>query len=136
MSLLCNRHAIPLTGKDEKIRASINREMEQAAEQQEYERAARVRDRLRALASITSEQNVNLEPVDNADLFALAKSGARVCVQVFFFRGGRNYGNRACFPQGTEGTGRSPDLVRNHCSVLRKGTTTATGVGIARAKQS
>ena len=92
-----------LTGNDQKIRASINREMEEASAGQEYERAGRLRDRLRALASITSEQSVNLEPVDNADLFALAKSGERVCVQVFFFRGGRNYGNRACFPRGTEG---------------------------------
>ena len=92
-----------LTGDDKKIRSSITREMEQAAQQQEYERAARLRDRLRALATITGEQNVNLDPLDNADLFALAKSGERVCVQVFFFRGGRNYGNRACFPRGTEG---------------------------------
>ena len=91
-----------LDGDDKPIRERLLAEMRTASEAQEYERAARLRDRLRGLAAITTDQAINLAEAADADLFALARSGAHACVQVFFFRGGRNYGNRAFFPRGCE----------------------------------
>ncbi|HEX2558909.1 excinuclease ABC subunit UvrC, partial [Phenylobacterium sp.] len=61
--------------------------------------AARLRDRIRALSSIAQEQQINPETVDEADVFALHAEGGQACVQVFFFRAGQNWGNRAYFPR-------------------------------------
>jgi excinuclease ABC subunit C len=65
----------------------------------EFETAARLRDRIRALSSITLEQSINPETVEEADVFALHAEGGQACVQVFFFRAGQNWGNRAYFPR-------------------------------------
>src|SRR5262249_8792092 len=59
----------------------------------------RIRDRIRALASVAQEQQINPETVDEADVFALHAEGGQACVQVFFFRAGQNWGNRAYFPR-------------------------------------
>ena len=72
--------------------------MADAAERLEFEQAAGLRDRLKALAHITSRQGINVSSVDDADVVALAQDGGQACVQVFFYRGGRNYGNRAYYP--------------------------------------
>jgi len=73
--------------------------MQSAADDLEFERAARLRDRIRALSSIAQETQVNPETVDEADVFALHAEGGQACVQVFFFRAGQNWGNRAYFPR-------------------------------------
>jgi excinuclease ABC subunit C len=62
------------------------------------EKEAPIRDRLKALAHITSRQGINVSSVDDADVVALAQDGGQACLQVFFYRGGRNYGNRSYFP--------------------------------------
>src|SRR5262249_26149570 len=64
----------------------------------EFEAAARLRDRIRALAHIQSHQAINVAGLDEADVIAAHQAGGQTCVQVFFFRAGSNYGNRAYFP--------------------------------------
>ncbi|RAK58091.1 excinuclease ABC subunit UvrC [Phenylobacterium deserti] len=88
-----------LRGKSRAVMARMAEEMQAAAEDLEFERAARLRDRVRALASIAQEQQINPETVDEADVFALHAEGGQACVQVFFFRAGQNWGNRAYFPR-------------------------------------
>jgi excinuclease ABC subunit C len=88
-----------LRGKSRAVMAKMASEMESAAEELEFERAARLRDRIRALASVAQETQVNPETVDDADVFALHAEGGQACVQVFFFRAGQNWGNRAYFPR-------------------------------------
>jgi excinuclease ABC subunit C len=73
--------------------------MEEASAALEFERAARFRNRLWALAHVTSEQAINPEGVEEADVFAAFQEGGQTCVQVFFFRVGQNWGNRAYYPK-------------------------------------
>ena len=88
-----------LHGKSRAVMGKIAAEMQAASDEMEFERAARLRDRIRALASIAQEQQINPETVDEADVFALFAEGGQACVQVFFFRAGQNWGNRAYFPR-------------------------------------
>jgi excinuclease ABC subunit C len=87
-----------LAGRSDAIQAQLKAAMADAAEGLEFEQAAALRDRLKALAHITSRQGINVSSVDDADVVALAQDGGQACVQVFFYRGGRNYGNRAYYP--------------------------------------
>ncbi len=88
-----------LRGKSRAVMERMAKEMQAASEDLEFERAARLRDRIRALASVAQEQQINPETVDEADVFALHAEGGQACVQVFFFRAGQNWGNRAYFPR-------------------------------------
>jgi excinuclease ABC subunit C len=88
-----------LRGKSRAVMGRMSQEMQAASDEMEFERAARLRDRIRALASIAQEQQINPETVDEADVFALFAEGGQCCVQVFFFRAGQNWGNRAYFPR-------------------------------------
>ncbi|HLT02636.1 MAG TPA: excinuclease ABC subunit UvrC [Geminicoccaceae bacterium] len=87
-----------LAGRSDAIQDQLKAEMADAAERLEFEQAAALRDRLKALAHITSRQGINVSTVDDADVIALAQDGGQACVQVSFYRGGRNYGNRAYYP--------------------------------------
>jgi excinuclease ABC subunit C len=88
-----------LRGKSRAVMARMSEAMQAASDDMEFERAARLRDRIRALASIAQETQINPETVDEADVFALFAEGGQACVQVFFFRAGQNWGNRAYFPR-------------------------------------
>ena len=88
-----------LKGKSRLVMQRIAGEMQAAADALEFERAARLRDRIRALSSVAQETQVNPETIDEADVFALHAEGGQACVQVFFFRAGQNWGNRAYFPR-------------------------------------
>lgn len=88
-----------LNGRSVQLQARLSAEMTQAAETMEFERAARLRDRIRALAAIRTTQGVNPQSFSEADVFALACEGGQSCIQVFFFRAGQNWGNRAYFPR-------------------------------------
>jgi excinuclease ABC subunit C len=88
-----------LRGKSRSVMAKMSADMQAASDALEFERAARLRDRIRALSSIAQETQVNPETVDEADVFALHAEGGQACVQVFFFRAGQNWGNRAYFPR-------------------------------------
>jgi excinuclease ABC subunit C len=73
--------------------------MEQAAERLDFEQAARIRDRIQAMSFVTASQGINPQSVTEADVFGLAQEGGQTCIQVFFFRSGQNWGNRAYFPR-------------------------------------
>ena len=88
-----------LSGKSRKIRARMAKAMEQASADLDFEKAAVYRDRLRALSHIQSHQGINPHTVEEADVFAIHVEGGQACVQVFFFRAGQNWGNRAYFPR-------------------------------------
>jgi excinuclease ABC subunit C len=88
-----------LRGKSRTVMAAMSEQMQAAADELEFERAARLRDRIRALASVAQETQINPETVEEADVFALHAEGGQACVQVFFFRAGQNWGNRAYFPR-------------------------------------
>ncbi|MEP6967618.1 MAG: excinuclease ABC subunit UvrC [Pseudomonadota bacterium] len=88
-----------LRGKSRLVMAKMSGEMQAASDALEFERAARLRDRIRALSSISEETQINPETVEEADVFALHAEGGQACVQVFFFRAGQNWGNRAYFPR-------------------------------------
>ena len=87
-----------LTGHSGKVQARLAQRMESASEALEFEVAGRIRDRIRALTQVQAHQDINLSGLEDADVIALHQEGGQTCVQVFFFRGGRNYGNRAYFP--------------------------------------
>jgi len=88
-----------LRGESQNVRRMYQQLMEQAASKLEFERAAKFRDRLAALAHVTSDQSINPEGIEEADVFAAAQEGGQSCVEVFFFRTGQNWGNRAYFPK-------------------------------------
>jgi excinuclease ABC subunit C len=88
-----------LTGKSRAIRDRLAQEMEAAAAELEFERAARYRDRLAALSAIQSTQGVNPQSVEEADVFAIHEQAGQFCIEVFFFRTYQNWGNRAYFPK-------------------------------------
>jgi excinuclease ABC subunit C len=88
-----------LAGKSQKINRDLARRMEAASKALDFEAAAIYRDRLRALAHVQSHQDINSQAVGDADIFAAHLEGGQACVQVFFFRAGHNWGNRAYFPR-------------------------------------
>jgi excinuclease ABC subunit C len=88
-----------LSGKSQAVKGQLAAEMEKAAAALEFERAAIYRDRLAALSAVQSHQGINPSGVENADVFAVHQASGFTCVEVFFFRGGQNWGNRAYFPK-------------------------------------
>ncbi|HWT58117.1 MAG TPA: excinuclease ABC subunit UvrC, partial [Rhizobium sp.] len=88
-----------LSGKSQKVKSHIAEAMNQAAEDLDFERAAIYRDRLAALSHVQSHQGINPAGVEEADVFAIHHEGGVSCIQVFFFRTGQNWGNRAYFPK-------------------------------------
>lgn len=88
-----------LSGKSHAVKQELAGEMEKAAGELEFERAALYRDRLAALSAIQSQQGINPRTVEEADVFAVHQEGGFFCVEVFFFRTGQNWGNRAYFPR-------------------------------------
>jgi excinuclease ABC subunit C len=88
-----------LSGRSKAVKDELAGEMEKASQGLDFERAAVYRDRLAALSAIQSHQGVNPRGVEEADVFALHQEGGFACVEVFFFRTGQNWGNRAYFPK-------------------------------------
>lgn len=88
-----------LNGKSVALQDQLAADMAEAAEALEFERAARLRNRIRALAAIRAVQGINPQTFDEADLFAIHYDRGSSCIQVFFFRAGQNWGNRAYFPR-------------------------------------
>jgi excinuclease ABC subunit C len=90
-----------LRGKSREVQDALAQRMNEASEALDFEKAATLRDRIRALAHVQARQDVNLPALTQADVIALHLEGGAACVQVFFFRAGFNYGNRAYFPAHT-----------------------------------
>src|SRR5687768_2578601 len=93
-----------LTGKSREIQDRLVLEMRAASDALDFERAARLRDRIQALTQIQSRQDINLAGVEEADVIAAWQEGGHTCIQVFFFRNHGNYGNRAYFPSHDKST--------------------------------
>lgn len=88
-----------LQGKSRTVQAELVGDMNTASEAMDYERAARLRDRVRAMNQIQSVQGINPTSFAEADVFAAHNEGGQTCIQVFFFRAGQNWGNRPYFPR-------------------------------------
>jgi excinuclease ABC subunit C len=99
-----------LSGRSKTVKDELAEEMEKASAALDFERAAIYRDRLAALSAIQSHQGVNPRGVEDADVFALHQQGGFSCVEVFFFRTGQNWGNRAYFPKADRSLGPSEIL--------------------------
>ena len=88
-----------LRGESDEVKHRLHALMNEASEGQDYERAASFRDRMTALSHIQSRQGINPHTVKEADVFAAHQDAGQTCIQVFFFRSGNNWGNRAYFPR-------------------------------------
>ncbi|MEP0232626.1 excinuclease ABC subunit UvrC [Roseibium sp.] len=88
-----------LSGRSQLVKKELAQQMEAASEALDFERAAICRDRLAALSHTQAHQGINPQTVEEADVFAIHQEGGQTCVQVFFFRTGQNWGNRAYFPK-------------------------------------
>jgi excinuclease ABC subunit C len=91
-----------LSGRSDEVQTRLQKEMLDASARLDFERAAVLRDRLKAMAHIQARQGINTDAVEDADVVAGHLEGGQVCIQVFFYRGGRNYGNRAYYPVHTK----------------------------------
>jgi excinuclease ABC subunit C len=90
-----------LGGKSTEVQRKLGAAMQAAAEALDFEQAAVLRDRLKALTFIQGSQAINAEGLGDADVFALAGKGGAMCIQAFFIRGGQNWGHRSFFPVHT-----------------------------------
>ena len=88
-----------ISGKSQRIQKNLSTEMEKASEDLDYEKAAIIRDRIKALAQIQSSQKINQTNLKEADVISVFKESGKTCVQVFFFRSKQNWGNQAYFPK-------------------------------------
>ena len=88
-----------LSGKSTEIQEKLAKDMAQAAEGMEFERAAAIRDRIRALTQVQTTQGINPRTVSEADIVALHLDSGQACVQVFFIRAHQNWGNRDFYPR-------------------------------------
>lgn len=99
-----------LSGRTSKIQADLAQSMQKASEAMEFERAASLRDRIRALTQVQSSQGINPQGVSEADIVALYMDGGQACVQVFFIRANQNWGNRAYYPRTGSGA-EAPEIL-------------------------
>lgn len=100
-----------LEGRSREAQDALARRMQAASEARDFESAAMFRDRIRALTAVQARQDINVDDLGDCDVIALASEGGQACLQVFFFRGGRNYGNRAYFPRHDK-TQSEPDILQ------------------------
>lgn len=91
-----------LAGKNREVQERLTEKMLAHSARHEYEKAAQCRDRIRALTQVQQEHGLRAQGIADADVLALHRDGGGCCVQVFFFRGGQNFGNRAFYPSGGE----------------------------------
>ena len=88
-----------LTGKSTNVQEKLSLQMKQASEEMEFERAAALRDRIRALTQVQSNQGINPRTVSEADVISLHLDAGQACVQVFFIRANQNWGNVDFYPR-------------------------------------
>lgn len=87
-----------LDGDSNEIQEELSRQMDAASATLDFESAATYRDRIRALTNVQSHQDINLPSNEDTDIIGLHRAGGQSCIQIFFFRGGQNFGNRAYYP--------------------------------------
>ncbi|HVC57117.1 MAG TPA: excinuclease ABC subunit UvrC [Stellaceae bacterium] len=95
---LIDQATLFLSGRSQDIQQRLAAEMDKAAGLLDFEAAALIRDRIRALSLVQGHQDIHVAGIVDADVIAAHQAGGQTCVQVFFFRGGHNWGNRAYFP--------------------------------------
>ena len=88
-----------LTGKSTEMQSTLAARMNQASEEMEFEKAAALRDRIKALTQVQTAQGINPQNTNEADVIALHRDGGQACVQVFFIRANQNWGNRDYYPR-------------------------------------
>ena len=91
-----------LSGKSKLIQKKLSLDMEKCSRNLDYEKAAVVRDRIKALTQIQSSQNINSTNLNNADVISISQEAAKSCIQVFFYRSKQNWGNQSFFPTHDE----------------------------------
>jgi len=91
-----------LSGKSKNIQKKLSFDMEKSSKKMDYERAAIIRDRIKALTQIQSSQNISSNNLNNADVISVYQEAAKSCIQVFFYRSKQNWGNQSFFPAHDE----------------------------------
>ena len=91
-----------LSGKSKIIQKKLSLDMEKSSKKMDYEKAAIVRDRIKALTQIQSSQNISSTNLNNADVISIFQEAAKSCIQVFFYRSKQNWGNQSFFPTHDE----------------------------------
>ncbi len=91
-----------LSGKSKDIQKKLSLEMEKSSKKMDYEKAAIIRDRIKALTQIQSSQNISSTNLNNADVISISQEAGRSCIQVFFYRSKQNWGNQSFFPKHDE----------------------------------
>ena len=87
-----------ISGKSRRIQKNLSNEMEKASKNQDYEKAAVARDRIKALTQIQTSQKINQTNLNEADVVSIYKESGKTCIQVFF-RSKQNWGNQAFYPR-------------------------------------
>ncbi len=90
-----------LSGKSRQIQEELLQQMQAASIAMDYEKAGTIRDRIRSITQVQQQSKLNSSTIEDADLIAIARDGDNCCVQIFSFRGGRNYGSKNYFPSNT-----------------------------------
>jgi excinuclease ABC subunit C len=88
-----------LSGKSKTIQKKLSFEMEKSSKKMDYEKAAIIRDRIKALTQIQSSQNISSTNLNNADVISISQEASKSCIQVFFYRSKQNWGNQSFFPK-------------------------------------
>jgi len=91
-----------LSGKSKTIQKKLSFEMEKSSKKMDYEKAALIRDRIKALTQIQSSQNISSTNLNNADVISISQEASKSCIQVFFYRSKQNWGNQSFFPKHDE----------------------------------
>ena len=99
---LSNQTILFLKGKNKKIQSNLNYKMENYSSKKFYEKAASLRDRIKALNQIQEKQSINISSIGDADIISIKKKNYKACIQIFYFRGGQNLGGRYYFPRHEE----------------------------------
>ena len=99
---LSNQTILFLKGKNKKIQSNLNYEMENYSSKKFYEKAASLRDRIKALNQIQEKQSINISSIGDADIISIKKKNYKACIQIFYFREGQNLGGRYYFPHHEE----------------------------------
>ena len=99
---LSNQTILFLKGKNKKIQSNLNYEMENYSSKKFYEKAASLRDRIKALNQIQEKQSINISSIGDADIISIKKKNYKACIQIFYFREGQNLGGRYYFPRHEE----------------------------------
>ena len=125
-----------LPGESDEVKRRMHKLMDEASLKQDYERAASFRDRLTALSNVQSRQGINPQSVKEADVFAAHQEAGQTAIQVFFFRSGNNWGNRAYFPRADKISRRGGGARILRRPVLRRQASAEACPAVARHRRA